>query len=69
LRDGKFFGEFVQGSGASANRVPADLVELHIYVPKANYSAGMEATWKAAIKTDYPDIDIFISTVENQVGL
>ena len=65
LRDGKIAGEFVQGT----NRVPADLVELHIYVPKANYSQVMESTWTNAIRANYPEIKVIISTVEQQIGL
>jgi len=65
LRDGKIAGEFVQG----ANKVRADLVELHIFVPKANYSQAMESTWTNAIKALYPEIKVVISNVEKHVGL
>jgi len=37
LRDGNLKAYFSQGS----NTVRADIVELHIFVPKANYSQGM----------------------------
>ena len=66
LRDGLIAGEFVQGT---TSRVPADLVELHIYVPKANFSQAMESTWTNAIRAVYSDIKVVISTVEKQVGL
>ena len=62
----KAAGEIVQGA---ANRVPVDLAELHIYVPKANFSQSMESTWTNAITAAYPDIKVVISTIEKQLGL
>ena len=53
-----------------ANSVPVDKVEVHIFVPKANYSSGMSSSWEAAIKQDYPDIDkVIVSTIEDAVGI
>ena len=65
LRDGKVAGEFVQGD----NIVLAELVELHIYVPKANFSQSMESMWINTIGSAYPEIKVIISTIEKEIGL
>ncbi len=63
LVNGKNSGQFIWGN----NTVLADKVELHIFMPKENYSISLAQTWKQAIEAQAPGVDVFISKLENHI--